>query len=414
MNTDPRRTCARFSFHRPMRLLVAAVCWGGLLLAGVASPAAALLSDDRAETLYRQGQDALASGNYQQAIERFQALTEQSSAQVDRALYWKAYAEAKANRSKAALATLKRLAKDFPSSAWLDDAQALEIELGGSRREAALEADDEELKLYALDALLQAEPERAVTLLEAFLQGNHSPRLKQHALFVVAQTDSPRAQQIVLRAARDAKNPQLQREAIQALGIMGEDSATAALMEIYRGADSETKRQVVHALIAADARKTVADLATSEEDPQLQREAILALGAMDGVAELERISKMATPELREVIYQAYAISGEAAPLLRVLREGRDRAEQMAVLRALPILGDAVDAGAELLKLYRGTTDREIKQQVLTTLMVAEDGATLIAIFRAEKDPELRRQALQYLSMIDDPEVQKLIEQLLKG
>jgi hypothetical protein len=62
---------------------------------------------------------------------------------------------------------------------------------GGGDRPAATSEDDEELKLYALDSLMQAEPEQAVPVLERLLAGNASSRLKERALFVLSQSDSP-------------------------------------------------------------------------------------------------------------------------------------------------------------------------------------------------------------------------------
>lgn len=413
MPTTPRTTTTRRLPTRPRALLKGLA---GLLLTALASttPVAALLSNDQAEELYRQGQQSIAEGRYGAAVDQFQALSEQSSAQIDRAIYWKAYAESKAGRTKAALATLDRLTREFPKSAWLDDAQALQLSLDSGRGEQLIRSDDEELKLYALDALQQADPERAVTLLEKFLGGQHSARLQQRALFVLAQTESPRAEQILLRIARDTKSPDLQREAIMALGVSGEESATAALGDIYRStSDREIKQRVLHALIPADAAKVAADLALAEQDADLQREAIHALGAMGATAELERVAKAVGPDQRSAIYRAYAIAGNSAPLLRALRESTSREDSKAVIEALGILGDA-EVGPELLRVYRSSPDREIKEGILSALMVSADATHLLEIFRSEKEPQLKRQALRYLSMLDDPQVQKLIEQIIQA
>ena len=49
---------------------------------------------------------------------------------------------------------------------------------------------DEDLKLYAIAALQNSDPEQAVPMLEKLLEGTASPRVKSKALFVLAQSNS--------------------------------------------------------------------------------------------------------------------------------------------------------------------------------------------------------------------------------
>ena len=74
----------------------------------------------------------------------------------------------------------------------MSDAKALEIQVRQSvgqpvRPEAEA---DEELKLLALQGLQHSDPDQAVPMLEKILQGPQSPRLKERALFVLAQSNS--------------------------------------------------------------------------------------------------------------------------------------------------------------------------------------------------------------------------------
>ena len=52
---------------------------------------------------------------------------------------------------------------------------------------------DEELKLFAIQGLQHQDPEQAIPMLEKLLQGTSSPRLKERTLFVLAQSNAPRA-----------------------------------------------------------------------------------------------------------------------------------------------------------------------------------------------------------------------------
>jgi hypothetical protein len=109
---------------------------------------------------------------------------------ADGALYWKAYALGKQGKRDDGLAAIAELRKSYANSRWLDDAKALELELRqASGQTVSPESEsDEELKLMAINGLMQSDPERAMPLLEKQLQGSGSPRVKRNALFVLAQS----------------------------------------------------------------------------------------------------------------------------------------------------------------------------------------------------------------------------------
>lgn len=386
-----------------------------ILLALVATtPSLARLSAEEADAYYRQGQDALADGRYDDAAQQFRALSLEDGAQVDRALYWQAYAESKAGRERAALRTLERLFDEFPRSAWLDDARALELELGGVAAETAVAAGDDDLKLYALDALREADPDRAVELIDEFLRGDHSTQLKRHAVFILAQTETGRAAEILSALAR-APGSELRDEAIQALAISDDPAAVEDLAAIYRASgDTQTKHQILSALVASDAARITADLAIEETDPELRRQAIRTLGAMEATDQIERLAEAFGPEYRREIFQAYGIADQPAPLLRVLRESRDPGELEDAIDAMVIADDGDDARDTMLALYRKTSEPRIQEKILNYLMIQDDAEALIEIFREEDDPDMKRRALQAVSHVDDPRVESLLEELLKG
>ena len=106
-------------------------------------------------------------------------------------------------------------------SRWLNDARALELQVRQRAGQPVSpdQQNDDDLKLLAIQGLQQMDPAQGVPLLEKILQGNQSPRLKERALFVLAQSGSPRAQQVLTGIAKGNANPDLQRKAIQYLGM---------------------------------------------------------------------------------------------------------------------------------------------------------------------------------------------------
>ena len=66
---------------------------------------------------------------------------------------------------------------------------------------------------------MQLEPEKAVPVLEKLLAGNSSERIKERALFVLSQSDSPKAREILLRTAKTGQPIGLRCDAVKTLGI---------------------------------------------------------------------------------------------------------------------------------------------------------------------------------------------------
>ena len=120
---------------------------------------------------YNAGKQLLSAKKYDQAIVRFDRVVAAKGANVDGALYWKAYAQYKLGKSDESLATIALLRKDHAQSRYLADAKALEAD---ARRIAGkpvnpADVDDEELKLLAISGIQNTDPERAIPLLEGVL-----------------------------------------------------------------------------------------------------------------------------------------------------------------------------------------------------------------------------------------------------
>ncbi len=141
---------------------------------------------DREDRDYEAAQRLLEKAQWLQAAERFSTVAALKGGRADAALYWKAYALDKVGQKAEALATAAELIKGFPSSRWMSDAKALEIQVRQSVGQPVRPEGeaDEELKLLAIQGLQHTDPEQAIPMLEKILQGPQSPRLKERALFV--------------------------------------------------------------------------------------------------------------------------------------------------------------------------------------------------------------------------------------
>jgi HEAT repeat protein len=368
---------------------------------------------EKKSDLYRAGQRDIDAGRFAKAIEEFGQVARRGGSEADAALYWKAYAEHKAGRKQQALATLHQLVGAYPKSHWADDAKALEVEINGPSGAGAAD-DDEDLKLYALNGLVGSDPGRALPILQKFLQGNHSPRLKEQALFVLSQSDAPEARKILLATARGTANPELQRKAVEYLGIAGGDENLRALDEIYHSAARpEIKQDVLNAYLVANDRGRVLAIAQDPKDPS-HGHAINTLGAMGAKKELHQLyQSAASPEDRMRVLDALAISGDVDLLIDLARSEKDPAVRRKAIQGLGIAGSA-KTGEALRSLYSSASDAATRRAVLEALFIQANAHALIEIFGTEKDREVRREIVQYLSMMGSKEATQFLDKIYQN
>jgi hypothetical protein len=234
-------------------------------------------ANSREEQLYKDGTNSLNESKWQQALEQFSKVAALKGRRADAALYWKAYALNKAGHRVEAESTIADLRRDFPRSDWLKDAGALELQIkqGSGQTIDPGGESNEDLKLLAINGLMNSEPERAIPLLQGVLADpKNSTKLKERALFVLAQSDSPQATQIIGGIARGQSGSDLQVRAIHYLGISG-NRYSKLLQDIYAGSsDVNVKRAVLQAYMTSGAKEPVLSAARSEKDPELRRSAI--------------------------------------------------------------------------------------------------------------------------------------------
>ena len=228
------------------------------------------------ESQYSQARQRIDNNQYDRALEPLDRVISAKGERADGAMYWKAYSLMKLARRDEALSTLGQLTKQFPSSPWVKDARALEVEVKqAAGQNVSTDTADDEIKLLALQSIMRSNPDTALPAVEKLLAGNGSVRLKERALFVLSQSRNDRAIGIIGNVARTNSNPDLQQRAIRTLGQSNSPEATNTLVAVYKADNSvETKKAVISAL-ASSSRNTGAvaalvTLARAERNPELK------------------------------------------------------------------------------------------------------------------------------------------------
>jgi TolA-binding protein len=372
---------------------------------------------DSEERLYRNGTRHLDRREYDQAVEAFDAATQKKGPKADGAYYWKAYALAKLGRRDESLAVIAELQKLHPNSRWLNDSKALAAEVRrASGQPATPDAHaDEDIKLMAINALMNSDPESAIPLLEKVMaRGGSSPKLQERALFVLAQSRSPQARQIVTDYAKGKGNPDLQVKAVEYLGMQGGRDTVQILGEIYGTTnDPNLKRRILQSFMQTRDKDRLFAAAKSETNPDLRREAIQLLGAMNAITELGQLySSETSVEVKETILHALFAGGAHDRLIELARTERDpklRRQAINQLGAMRRSGPAADA---LVSIYGTETEPQIKQQILNSLFAQGNVTKIIELARKETDPKLKREAVERLSHMKSKEATEFLMELL--
>ncbi len=339
--------------------------------------------------------------------------------QTDAALYWKAYAENRQGKKAAALATIANLKAKYAQSRWKKDAEALEIEVRqssgaphpGTHPE---NQSDDDLKMLAIQGLMNSDPERAMPLLEKVLNSSASPKEKSKALFVMAQSGSPQSRDIIAKIAKGQNNPDLQRKAVEYLGLFGGAESRKTLAEIYASSsDASVKRAILRSYMIGGDHEHLFAAAKSEKDESLRREAIRQLGLVHGTGELEQLYQgEGSTEVRREILQAFFLAGDSGKLVQAAQGEKDPELRRTAIRNLGLMGGA-DASKALQDIYAKETDRGMKEEVLQAYFLQGNAKALVAIARSEKDPGLKKRAVEKLSLMGSKEGNDYLMELLQ-
>jgi hypothetical protein len=371
---------------------------------------------DGADAAYQQGISALDARQWDRAITLFDESAARKGSVADAALYWKAYALNRVGRRDEALDAIANLHRDYASSRWNRDARALdrEIRAGAGAPVNPGHESDEELKILALNSLMQSDPDQAFPILEKLVHSNNSPKIKERALFVLTQSSSANARKLLSDIARDSSDPSLQLKAIRYIGMMGSPDARKELGAIYNASSDENiKRSILRSFMQSGSRDFLFNAAKSEKNPDLRREAIRQLALTGGQDELWQLYQAEpSAEVKEEILKSMFVSGNSSKLVEVARNEKDPRLQTAAIKSLGLMGKN-GQGDVLVSIYQSNSNREVRESVLNSLFLQNNGKALVDLARAEKDPAMKQEIVKKMSLVHSKEVTDYMMEILK-
>src|SRR5918999_666969 len=262
-----------------------------------------------ADSLYRQGREAINRGDFRRAAALFAEISEKHprSEYAPDALYWRAFALYRAGRDddlREALRSLDAQRARFPRARTIGDARELAVRIRGvlaqqgdvesaeavsraaaRNRPCARDDDDGEIRAAAMNALLQMEAQSALPIIRQVLQKRDecSVALREKAVFLLSQKSSSETETLLLDVIRNDPSRSVRAQAVFWLGQVRTERAAAELEEIATASpDMELRSKAIHALHehgSARAAALLRRLAESAQTPEHVREqAIFWLG----------------------------------------------------------------------------------------------------------------------------------------
>lgn len=442
------------------------------------------------DTIYKSARRAMNQGDYELAVELYKQAMSQEPQYAADALYYQALAYQKMGGNsnyRAALGALERQFEQYPDAATRDEAEALSIRVQGelarqgdaraaealqreavrmrevqrevartqveverqqveierlSEREVELQhrrqqevqsaAEREaEMKMFALQALMESDPETAIPILENILttrtpetamlrqqavfllarmdddarstdlmldimQNDPDPEVQMHAAHWLARSNDPRAMAALTTAAQSG-DPELQEAAVFALGQMPAPQSSAALKEIASkpGVDPDVRAMAIHSLAmhpSAENNRYLEELFRTlpKEESDAREAALFALSRTPNGVSGDFLYSVASdpdedPDIREMALFAAARNGSLTP-------------------------------ARLSQIYGDAETQEMKEQIMFALTQSEDPAAfdvLLEIARTETDPDLKQNAVFWVGHSDDPRAKALMLEILE-
>ena len=376
--------------------------------------------------IFREGRDFIEAQNWQKAAEKFNDFITAypKNKDLDAALYWYGYALQKQNRNDDASKPLLQLLDRFPNSSWRNDAKALLVVMGFKDQvENALQRENCEIKMLALQSLFQADQDRAINIATEALRANPTqcPEFQSVAVSMLGSQGGARAVPILLDIARTNPNAKLRLTAIKRLGEQHNDQVTDELIKLYDSdRNKDVRGQILRALVESRTPRGTAkvlEIARSGDDLAVRQYAIRYVAELEDAASLDELIRIydadKTREIRSQVLRSLAQRNDPrarAKLLEIAKQGDTPELRIEAIRHLGDHGRiALD---DLLQLYSSESNLQIKQGLLRTFAENNDPrarAKLLEIARGGEAIELRGFAIRQLGQKDD---EQTVDQLV--
>ena len=411
---------------------------------------------DPADSLWRAARQAFNRGDYSSAANLYGDLTRRypNSTRAGDALYWAAFALYKNDDLSRARSLLVTQQRRYPKAATLRDGDALlariQTALAKQGDEEAgrwlsqhaqprpetdtthakgclSDDDDDDMRIAALNGLLQMDATKAVPILRQVLARRDacSTVLRRKAVFIVSQKRSPETEDILLDAAQHDPDSEVRQQAVSWLSQVPTERAVGMLDSILKTSDDqELQEKAIFALSQQHSPKAAEILRAYAErsgaPSEVREKAIFWLGqrhSAENAAFLRGLyAKLTEDDLKERVIFSLAQMRDAENMrwmMDIAVNEREPVEQRK--KALFWAGQSGADLAQLAGLYDRMQNHDMKDQLIFVYSQRHEAAALdalIKIAKTEQDKELRKKAIFWLGQSHDPRAAQVLLEII--
>jgi TolA-binding protein len=439
---------------------------------------------DVADSLYRAARQALNNNQYSRAAELFSSIRDRypRSTYVPNTYYWQAFALYRAGSDdnlRAARTALRAQADRYPKATTSRDARVLLRRVQGelarrgdsdaaedvsrdaesaapanattpgtppiamapigsttviappSRpgRGGSCDEDDDDMRIAALNAVLQMDADRAVPLLKTVLARRDagSTCLRRKAVFLLSQKRTAETARILLDIVRNDPDQEVREQGVFWLSQVPGDETVAALDSILRDPKTppEIQEKAIFALSqhrSARAGAILRDFAARRDaNIDLREKAIFWIGQSRSPENAQFLkdlyTKVENDDLKEKIIFSLSQMGGADNYRWLMDIALNPKEDIEIRKKALFWagqGHNVDVG-DLVKLYDSMSDREMKDQLIFVYSQRREDAALDKLFdigKNDPDRELRKKAIFWIGQSRSPRAAQYLQDLI--
>jgi HEAT repeat protein len=412
---------------------------------------------DPADSLYRSARAALRRNEYQRAAGLFRQVRDRypRSEQAPEAYYWEAFALYRAGgktnlqQARDVLRLQLRQHSDHVTGdarslatrvcgelARLGDSECAELITeragradGGPRstNTGSCPREEDDMRVEALNAVLQMDADRAMPLLRRVLERRDtcSAPLRRKAIFLVSQKHTSETETILLNAARNDPDQEVREQAVFWLSQVGTERSVSALDSILRSAqDRKLQEKAIFALSQVNnprASAAIREFAERSDVAQdLREQAIFWIGQQnhpDNARYLQTLyGRVNSNQLKEkIIFSLSQMRGDENNRW-IMNIALNESENIEMRKqALFWAGQTGGNVTDLVSLYSRIQSSEMKEQLIFVYSQRREKAAvdkLLDIARNDGDREMRKKALFWLSQSNDPRVADLLQEII--
>ena len=342
---------------------------GGLVVAFAFQAGAAAAAAPDSARLGR-AKDYIADEQWTRAIAELRTVVaDPKDKSRDEALYWLAHSLNQAGDSAAAITTIRRLEREYPTSLWVKPAGSLRVDIA-----VHLQRSD---VLWWM-AVPPAPPAPAAA--------PRAPSVPAAAPTVLAPPPAPAVPPPPPPPGHRLLPPPAAPHVAPAFATPPMPPA-AWLPEEYRP-DADIRIQALDRLMVTDATRVI---------PILKQIVLASENAREASRALFVLAQSGQPEARQTVVQVAMLASEPVRIAAVKELGRF---------------GGPDASQDLMRVY-ASSDLAVKMQVVTSLGERAERTALLQIAKSEKDPSVKATAILTAGQAGGPEVKEQLRLLYK-